>query len=105
MERSKTWFKDLYKSDKINFVIGDKVVLFRRKGNGYPRALEENVIYRILRFENENLIVTKEESYEAFNQSSFITTSKHREIKVHRSYVIPMNINRINLIDKLLMED
>jgi len=105
MERSKTWFKDLYKSDKINFVIGDKVVLFRRKVNGYPRALEENVIYRIVRFENENLILTKEESYGTFNQNSFISSTKYKEIKVHRSYVIPMNINRINLIDKLLMED
>jgi hypothetical protein len=103
MERSKTWFNDLFDRNRISFQKGDRVVLFRRKANGYPRALEDNVIYRILRTDVDNLILIKEEGFESFEQNSFISSSKFKEIKVHRSYVIPMNVNRASLIDKILM--
>lgn len=105
MERSKTWFNDLFDRNRITFEIGDRVVLFRRKANGHPRALEDNVIYRILRHDVDNLVLVKDEGFESFEQNSFINSSKFKEIKVHRSYVIPMNINRASLIDKILMGD
>jgi hypothetical protein len=105
MERSKTWFNDLFDRNRISFQEGERVVLFRRKSNGYPRALEENVIYRVLRKDVENLILVKDEAFESFQQNAFINSSREKEIKVHRSYVIPMNINRASLIDKILMGD
>jgi hypothetical protein len=105
MERSKTWFNDLFDRNRITFLEGDRVVLFRRKANGHPRALEENVIYRIVKFDVDNLILVKDEVFGTFDNSSFISSSEYKEIKVHRSYVIPMNINRASLIDKILMGD
>lgn len=103
MERSKTWFNDLFDRNKICFQQGERVVLFRRKANGYPRALEDNVIYRVLRHDVDNLILVKDEAFDLFNGNAFINSSREKEIKVHRSYVIPMNINRSSLIDKILM--
>lgn len=39
--------KDKIKRGFINFNVGDEVVCFHRKKNGYPRGIKDNVIYTI----------------------------------------------------------
>ena len=39
--------KDQIKSGKISFNVGDEVICFRRKPNGHPRGIKDNVVYTI----------------------------------------------------------
>jgi hypothetical protein len=72
--------KSLISDKKISYVIGDVVVLFRRKGKkGYPRKIEDDVEYTILDLIDDNLIIRKH------------STDGHgwaQPIKIHKSYMI-----------------
>jgi hypothetical protein len=102
MKRDKIWFNDRISSGKIHFFEGDKVIVFRRKANGYPRALEDGKVYEISKKECDFLYLIEPGVKNEYDSSGFITSYKNKEIKVHRSYVIPISINRSNLIENIL---
>jgi len=71
-----TWkLKDLIRSGKVEYCIGDIVVLFRRKKSCYPRSIEEGKEYRVGDVAGDSLVLYTE------------TPWPHRR-KVHRSYMI-----------------
>ena len=77
--------KDMIKSGQIRCVKGDKVVIFRRKKSGYPKAILDGVEYTVRYTDNESLSV-------AIHSSDGIGWMP--SIKVHRSYMVPKSIWR-----------
>lgn len=85
MEKTKVWNKD-----HVTFSIGNKILVFRRKPNGHPRLLKDGKIYTIIDINGDDLLIDSE--------------IKSR-IKVHKSYMIPIEFLRDELIQILLKED
>jgi len=77
--------KDMIKSGEIRCVPGDKVVIFRRKGSGYPRAIQDGVEYTVRNTDNDAL-------YVAVHSADGVGWMK--PIKVHRSYMVPKSLWR-----------
>ena len=75
----------MIKSGQIRCIEGDKVVIFRRKKSGYPKAILDGVEYTVRHTDNESLRV-------AVNSSDGVGWMQ--PIKVHRSYMVPKNIWR-----------
>lgn len=76
----------------IEYKVGDPVVLVRRKLNGYPKALQDGVVYKVDSIEHDNVIIKKPKS--GINST-----------KVHQSYVIPVAYLRNEIIQQLLFEE
>jgi hypothetical protein len=93
MEKTKTWIKDGISRNNIEFFVGQKVVVFRRKLNGYPKGLKDGILYHISKIENDCLVVYQSKS----NQVS-------KEYKVHRTYLIPIEYLRNEIINDLLKD-
>lgn len=91
MNKTKTHIKDGIRMGDIEYKVGDKVVLVRRKQNGYPKALDDDKLYKIDSIEKENIIIKKPKS------------GVHL-IKIHRSYLAPLNYLRNDLIDEILCQ-
>ena len=88
-----TWIlKDKIKRGYITFDIGDEVICFHRKSNGYPKGIKDDIEYTIRGIYGEGIEV-------ALNSSNGIGWLQ--SIKVHRSYMIPkyalrdINLNRL----------
>jgi hypothetical protein len=77
--------KDMIKSGEIRCIKGDKVVIFRRKKSGYPKAILDGVEYTVRYTDNESISV-------AVNSSDGVGWMS--PIKVHRSYMVPKNLWR-----------
>ena len=75
----------MIKSGQIRCIEGDKVVIFRRKKSGYPKAILDGVEYTVRYTDNESLRV-------AVNSSDGVGWMQ--PIKVHRSYMVPKTIWR-----------
>lgn len=86
MMRSKTWVKDR----NFEYKHGDIVKLVRKKENGHPRSLSFGVAYKVLKIENEDLFVQQLDEKEL------------RITKVNRSYLIPVERLRDELIKEIL---
>ena len=89
----KEWkITDMIKKGMITYQVNDKVVLFRKKSNGYPAGIKEDVEYTIKRVEGEAI-------YVALHSSDGVGWLQ--PIKVHRTYMIPKyalreaNLNRL----------
>ena len=87
----KTHIKDGIRLGDIQYKKGDKVVLVRRKKNGYPKSLEDGKIYEVDQLEYDNVIIRKPKS--GVNSA-----------KVHTSYVVPVSYLRNEIIQQLLDE-
>jgi hypothetical protein len=77
--------KDMIKSGQIRCIKGNKVVIFRRKKSGYPRAILDGVEYIVRSTDNDSL-------YVAVNSED--GAGGMPPIKVHRSYMVPKSIWR-----------
>ena len=97
MERTRTWIKDGIDRSQITFFVGQKVFVFRRKPNGYPRALKDGKPYFIKRIENDCLVLYQDESVTA-------ALFQPKEFKVHRTYLIPIEYLRDEIINDLLKD-
>lgn len=75
----------MIKSGQIRCIEGDKVVIFRRKKSGYPKAILDGVEYTVRHTDNESLRVAVHSS----DGHGWM-----QPIKVHRSYMVPKNIWR-----------
>jgi len=84
---------DMIEKGLVSYVKGDKVVLFRRKSNGYPKGIKNGVEYTIKGIYGEGIeVALKSTDGKGWLQS----------IKVHRSYMIPKYALRDINLEKLL---
>lgn len=89
-----TWkIKDTIMSGGISFVIGDRVIVFRRKGNGYPRQLTDGNTYVVIRLWGDSVEVLEEGKDLVGRPNGY---------KVHKSFLIQKDIFREIKIDELL---
>lgn len=89
-----TWkIKDTIMSGGISPVIGDRVIVFRRKGNGYPRQLIDGTTYVVIRLWGESVEVLEEGKDLGGRVNGY---------KVHKSFLIQKDIFREMKIDELL---
>ena len=86
---------DMVKRGVITYVIGDKVVVYRRKSNGYPKAIKDGIEYTIRSITGESLQV-------AINSSDGIGWLQ--PISVNKNYMIPKYVLRDINLKKLLGE-
>jgi hypothetical protein len=77
--------KDMIKSGEIRCIEGDKVIIFRRKKSGYPKAILDGVEYTVRHTDNESISV-------AVHSSDGVGWMQ--SIKVHRSYMVHKNLWR-----------
>jgi len=96
MKRSKIWIRDAIKNGLVKYYTDQKVVVFRRKVNGYPRSMKDGVVYRVKYSLLDDLVLIEDIDHEAHK---FL---KIREYKVNKSYVIPIDFLRDELISEIL---
>ena len=89
----KEWkITDMIKKGMITYQVDSQVIHFRKKSNGYPSGIKEDVDYTIKRVEGEAI-------YVAIHSSDGVGWLQ--PIKVHRTYMIPKyalreaNLNRL----------
>ncbi len=85
--------REMIRSGSITYKVGDKVILFRRKGNGYPKGISDGEIYIVRRVENESIEVAKHST----DRIGFL-----QSIKVHKSYMIPIYLYRDIKINSII---
>jgi len=91
------WFiKDKIRNSQIRYQVGDEVVVIRRKKNGHPRSLKDDVVYIVRNIENDNLIVSQHSS----DGVGFL-----QSVKVHCSYVCNKSLFRDLKIDEILKQN
>lgn len=71
---------DMIEKGLVSYIKGEKVVLFRRKSNGYPKGIKDGVEYTIRDISGEGIQV-------ALNSSDGVGWLQ--SIKVHKTYMIP----------------
>ena len=87
MEKTKLWHKD-----HVNkFSVGDKVVVFRRKKNGHPKALKDGVIYTVKEIIGDDLMIS----------NGLVNYNLH---KIHKTYLINVEWIRDEIINQLLKD-
>lgn len=82
MEKTRIWNKD-----NVSFENGDRVVVFRRKKNGHPKILKDGVTYLVKSMIGNDLI---------------LEIGSNRTAKVDRSYLVPIQLVRDEIIRNLL---
>ena len=75
----------MIKSGESRCEKGDKVIVFRRKKSGYPKAILDGVEYTVRKTDNDAL-------YVAVHSADGVGWMQ--PIKVHRSYMINLNMWR-----------
>lgn len=91
MKKTKLWLTDAISFNRIRFETGQKVVLFRRKGSGYPKQIEDSKHYTVKNVIYDDLIV-------------YDDSIKYKEFKIHSSYFIPVEYSRNETIDEILKD-
>ncbi len=82
-----TWtIKNNIKEGKVKFKVGDKVICFRRKTNGHPRKIKDDIEYTIKSIVNDDLFVTH--SLEIQTVQIGWIHNIDQTIKVHKTYMI-----------------
>lgn len=84
---------DMIDRGLVSYIKGEKVLLFRRKSNGYPKGIKDGIEYTIKSISGEGIEV-------ALNSSDGVGWLQ--PIKVHRSYMIPKYALRDINLKKLL---
>lgn len=72
---------DMIKRGIISFQKNECVYVFRRKRNGHPRALKDNIGYFILSEDSDSLFVFQTDGTESSNTTPQL-------IKVHKTYMV-----------------
>ena len=82
------YIKDMIKNGEVDYKIGDIVVLFRRKKNGYPKSVCDGLEYRVGDIKGDSLVLYIEEPF--------------GQAKVHKTYMVHSDVWRRHLRDRLL---
>jgi hypothetical protein len=81
------------KDGRITYKVGDKVICFRRKTNGHPRRIKDDVEYTIKEINQDDLIVTNH---------SLDGIGWNVGIKVHKTFMISRKELREIKINEIL---
>lgn len=95
MKKSKTWIRDSMNKGEVGFYTGQKVVLFRKKGNGYPKFLEDGLTYIVKYVSLEDVVIEEEVNS---------NIQKPRTWKINKTYIIPKEFSRDFLIEEILKD-
>lgn len=101
--RSKVWIKDKIRKGEINFHKGQKVTIFRKKKNGYPKNLNIGDTYLVKSKVVDHLYLVENGSFDNHN-GNLIYNFKSTPIKIHTSYVIPISFLRSIKIEEILKQ-
>lgn len=82
--------KYLIKDGSVKYKIGDEVIVYRRKRNGYPKFLKDNVVYIITNILPDGHLLLKYDS------------DVYLKPKVHKKYVINKSLLRDIKLDYIL---
>ena len=82
--------KYLIKDGSVKYNIGDEVIIWRRKRNGYPKFLKDNVVYIITNILPDGHLLLKNDSDVYFKP------------KIHKKYVINKSLLRDIKLDYIL---
>ena len=89
-----TWtIKNNIRDAKVKFKVGDKVICFRRKTNGHPKSIKDDVEYTIKSIVNDDLFIATH---------SLDGIGWNQVIKVHKSYMISKTDLREIKINEIL---
>ena len=72
---------DSIKNGTIKYRAGDEVQVFRRKKNGYPKGLEDDVTYYVLEDNGDTVTISKNR---AEHLKKFATSFK----RIHKTFLI-----------------
>lgn len=86
--------KDQIKSGKISFNVGDEVICFRRKPNGHPRGIKDNVVYTIKEVNDDGHLQVAMRSNDGIGWM--------QTIRVHKYYMIRRDLLRDIKLDSIL---
>ena len=86
---------DMIKRGIITYHKGDDVVIFKRKSNGYPVGIKDDVVYNIRVVERDSIYVA---------QHSSDGVGWLQPIKVHKTYMISKRILRNIKLNSILDE-
>jgi len=95
MKKSKTWIRDAMNKGEVGFYEGQKVVLYRKKLNGYPKFLEDGKTYRVKYIYLEDLVIEEEVNNKIQQPKTW---------KINKTYLIPKEFSRDFLIQEILKE-
>jgi hypothetical protein len=70
--------KDKIYSGEVSYSVGDEVIVFTRKSNGYPKKLKDDISYHIYEVLPDGHLIVREKRGQGWSQT----------IKVHRKYMI-----------------
>lgn len=84
---------DMIKMGKVTYNIGDEVVILKRKSNGHPRGIKDDVVYTIKSIDMDGHINVREHSSDGVGWL--------QPIRVHRTYMINISILRDIKLDYL----
>lgn len=87
---------DRIRDGKVTYNIGELVTCFRRNSRGHPKKIKDNVEYKIISKNIEDLIII-----DAYHFSDIHKIGNDR-IKVHRSYMISKAALRELKINEIL---
>lgn len=89
---------DKIKTYKISFKPGTAVQIFRRKINGYPKHIEDDKIYYVHHVEADNKLHLVEDK-------KYLSIAYPKTKKIHKYYMIPVDILRDEKLNDLFNED
>ena len=104
----KYFIKDKIKQGEISYNIGDEVVVARRKNNGHPRGLKDDVVYAVIKIENDDLFVIDVDTFRSVSseyKSHKIVQLFNNAKKVNKTYMIPKYILRDIKINDILNKE
>lgn len=90
MKKNRVWIRDAINRGEVNFYIGQKVVLYRRKASGYPKFLDENQTYIIKYLSSEDVTIQGDIPPKMW--------------KLNRTFLIPKDKCRDILISEILKD-
>jgi hypothetical protein len=95
MKKNRIWIRDAINKGEVNFYVGQKVVLYRRKSSGYPKFLDENKNYVVKYVCTENVTIEEEVN------NKYV---QPRRWKINKTFLIPKDKCRDILISEILKD-
>lgn len=87
--------KDMIKRGQLQYNVGDEVVVYCRKSNGYPKALKDDITYYIKQILSDGHLIVS-------NTNNPKIGYEYSTIKVHKKYVIDKSILREVKLNSIL---
>ena len=92
MDKTRIWIKDELDSGQLKFEKDQLVIVFRRKKNGYPSYIEDGKLYKVKKVIDDKVFLIIPN----------IGDTVSKEFKVHKTYIIPIEYLRNEIINEIL---